>query len=813
MIKKRPVLKIVVGAGVVLIVAQLINSSLSISSFEKLYRSSLLAKYQIVANDLTRKIETAINLGKPLENFHGMDRILQAIMDLEPTLENILVTLPNGTILYSTNTALLQTPIQISPLPDFSLKQDNSVTEAHENLVIRQDRWYYVVLPVYYRDKEWVGNLYIQFDQQVINHQIYQMISEGGKYLGIVLGIVGFLLPLLLLLVYWVDARKPEDVPQKISMRTKSFAAIVVALIISQAVYTFLNTRYFSQRYMNMVQANISTLAYLVKDNIDNLLKIGLSIDRLKKVEVLLRDIVRNVPECQEIKIVNLEGELRYFANRNHVASIFDPGFTPEHLDLEHLPLHHQTPLEGKDSLPQGIAVFMMNEPLIREKNHDLIVDSLTIIAISLLFSFEVLVFFFIALDRTQYPEESPTRTSYQIIRPTAFIFYFADAIPISFLPLFIKKIYEAYPENVFGLSKEVLLGLPISAYWLAVAIFLPIAGFLLGKFSVKRVMYLSASFTILGFILSAFASNLLQLTIFRMISGMGYGGIVISGQTFVVRSTSLDKRATGFGALMAGFYSGNICAAAIGGVMASRLGFRVTLLFGAFTALFFAIFVFFNFGKEKIKELAAQKVQATKSSLRKSLRILKNRSFFAALLFESIPAQITFIGFIFYVCPLYLDSINVSQASIGRFLTGFGLSVIFLGPLVSKLADKWSNERIFMILGNLLIGVILLSFFFFGSLYAVIISIVAIGIGSAMIASTESSYITLVKEVQEIGEANVISVFRTLERIGHISAPLIAGSLITYLGYAKSITAIGIINIWGILLFTLLSQNLRSIR
>ena len=194
-------------------------------------------------------------------------------------------------------------------------------------------------------------------------------------------------------------------------------------------------------------------------------------------------------------------------------------------------------------------------------------------------------------------------------------------------------------------------------------------------------------------------------------------------------------------------------------------------------------------------------------------LRILKNRSFLAALVFESIPAQITFIGFIFYVCPLYLNSINVSQASIGRFLTGFGLSVIFLGPLVSKFADKWKSERIFMILGNLLIGIILLSFFFFGSLYAVIISIVAIGIGSAMIASTESSYITLVKEVKELGEANVISMFRTLERIGHISAPLIAGSLITYLGYAKSITAIGIINIGGILLFTLLSQNLRSIR
>ena len=140
MIKKRHILKIVIGAVVVLIVAQLLNSSLSISSFEKLYRSSLIAKYQIIANDLTRKIETAINLGKPLENFHGMEQLLRTIMDLEPTLENILVTLPNGMILYNTNEALLQTPIQISPLPNFSLKHNDSMIETRESSVIQGRR-------------------------------------------------------------------------------------------------------------------------------------------------------------------------------------------------------------------------------------------------------------------------------------------------------------------------------------------------------------------------------------------------------------------------------------------------------------------------------------------------------------------------------------------------------------------------------------------------------------------------------------------------------------------------------------------------
>ncbi|GAK54646.1 transporter major facilitator superfamily MFS_1 [Candidatus Moduliflexus flocculans] len=806
MLKRRQILKLVVGAVIVLLLALMLNSALSISSFEKIYRLSLIAKYQIVAGEIKRNIETALNLGKPFENFHGMERIFQPILEQEPTLQNILITRPDGTILYSPQTNLIQTAIPVSPQPNFAIK---STAEILENAVIRQGQWYYVALPIYVQDQEWVGNVYLQFAQHVINQQIYQMLINRSKYLGIVLGLTIILLPLLLWLVFWLDSYKAPDQSRKVSLRNKSFATIIMVLIISQATYTYLNTQYFSQRYVAMVQANIATIAELLKDNIDNLLKIGLPLNRLKKVEVLLRDIARNIPECQEIKITNMTGELQYLATKDQIASIVDPHFIPERLDLEHLPLHYQIPLVGRDVSPEGLAVFMINLPLIDTKNRELMVDSLTVIAISLLLSFEILLSFFITIDQgIQSEAEIQTSNNYELIRPIAFMFYFADAIPMSFLPLFIRTMYEKQPNSILGLSKDVILGLPISAYWLAVAIFLPLAGWLLGKFPVRRIMWLSASFTVLGFIASAFATNLLQLTIFRMIAGMGYGGMVISGQTFVVRNTRLENRTTGFGHLMAGYYSGTICAAAIGGIMANRLGFRVTLLIAAATVVFFLLFILFNLKKEPRREVATPEVKHV--SFFKSLRILKNRSFVAALLFESIPAQIAFIGFIFYACPLYLDSIGVSQSNIGRFLTGFGLSVIFLGPIISRLADKWNNERIFMILGNLLIGAVLASFFFFGSLSAVIISLVTIGIGSALISSTESSYITLAKEVNEIGEANVISVFRTLERIGYISAPIIAGTLIGYLGYARSITAIGMLNIVGILLFTLFSQNLR---
>lgn len=811
--KSKSLLKLLTGSMIILIFALGLNAILSVSSFEKIYTDILTNKYKLIGSELKRKVETAVNLEKPLNNFYGMNEILIDIKSRESQLSNIMITQPSGIILYSTNKNYIHKKLDLSLNDSFPITPDITKNEENSFNIVIVNNNYYIALPIYYKVKKLVGIVYLEFNRNIIENQINSIINETIQYIIISL-IIGIVLLTLLLFIVQSNIFREKI---KLKDKTKNFLVIVFSLIISQSVFTYNNNNFFKDRYVNVINENVTTLTFLVQESIEEILQKGIPIDRLRKAEVLLRDIVRNMKECKEIKIVNKEGFLQYKADRNKLESIYYKDFEQTKVDLSTSEYTHKFSLSGISEI-EGYGLLELDKKIIEERINELLLDALTIIMVSLIFSFEILLFFFLFIKKDENETELNSlekvdpvinKDKYKLIRSLAFGFYFADAIPLSFLPLLIKEIYEKNPTSIFGLSKDMMLGLPISTYMLGVALFLPIAGYLLEKISIKTIFLISLSFTILSFILTAFSSSILQLIIFRFLSGMGYGGMVISGQTYVVRNTTSKNRTIGFGDLMSGFYGGIICASAIGGVMVSRLGYQATLISGAIITLLYFVFILIRFKKEAVPNTIKEKRGL--APIGNIFKVMKNRSFIGALFFESIPAQITFIGFIFYICPLYLNFIGTSQANIGRVLTGFGLAVIFVGPLVSQLADKLKNDRLFMIIGNILIGITLMSFFFVDGFYMIVAGIIAIGLGSALLASTEASYVSLVKEADELGASNVMSVFRTLERIGQIAGPLVAGILISMFQFSKSIAIIGTINIVAILIFILMSRNLRT--
>ena len=69
--------------------------------------------------------------------------------------------------------------------------------------------------------------------------------------------LVGAALLGVLLILTWLIRIKYE--PQRLSVKTRNIAAIVIALLVAQAAYTYLNERYFEERYRAMLAANTST--------------------------------------------------------------------------------------------------------------------------------------------------------------------------------------------------------------------------------------------------------------------------------------------------------------------------------------------------------------------------------------------------------------------------------------------------------------------------------------------------------------------------------------------------------------------------
>lgn len=817
--KKRKIfhLNIIISAIIIIIIGQVLNAILSISSFENIYRSSLISRYQIIANEIKREIETSVNFGKPLDNFKGIYSILDNKMSMEENVENIFITDPGGAVLYCTDKTYENNPIALKPVPEFKENPNIEANEHYKSQVNNYEGYYYISIPIYRNEEGLKGIAIIRFNDEIINDKIYQAINFNFNYIAITLSIAGVFLIVLHILVNIFY--KGDDSKHKLSLNTRNLIVVVLSLIIAQSSYTYFNNNYFKNLNEELVKTNITKLSNLIESDIETVLdKGGLPINRLTKIEILFQEILENIAICREIRLTDKDGYTQYLADEKHISSIANEDFKPEKVDLtaDETTFIRELDVEGET---EGYLILYANSKYLDNVSFDLLLDSLTVIAVSLIFSFQLLIFVSLLVkpknkkdviekvDLEDIKNKDDPERKYKILRIAAFIFFLAEFIPLSFLPLFIQKLYEANPIQIFTLSKETILSLPIAIYMLGVSISALVTGLVAERFSIRNVFFVNIGFLVAGLILSAFSTTVIELMIFRFLSGIGYGGIIISGVNLIIENTNIKDRTTGFGYWFVGLSSANICAVPIGGVIANRLGFPVAMLIAGFFGILLFLFVFF-FVKSK-KKTSEEKSALTKFKLKDLFTLFKNRSLVALLLLVSIPAQITFIGFFSYVFPLYMNSLGISQSNIGRLLTIYGLMLLF-SSIAGKLADRFKKDRLFIIVGNLILGLTLVTFYFTEGVIMLILAIIAIGIADVLVNSSKGSYITLSDEAKRVGETKLTSIFLTFEKIGTIVAPIIAGILIATLNYSRSIVVIGAVTIIGIVLFGLLSKNLR---
>ena len=88
--------------------------------------------------------------------------------------------------------------------------------------------------------------------------------------------------------------------------------------------------------------------------------------------------------------------------------------------------------------------------------------------------------------------------------------------------------------------------------------------------------------FTLLG----AFAANLWQLAVFRLLAGVGIGGEWSMGGTFLAEEWPDDRRAKGAGLMHTGYYFGIFLAAIANAFIGARYGWRMMFVFGGTPAL-----------------------------------------------------------------------------------------------------------------------------------------------------------------------------------------------------------------------------------
>jgi len=696
------------------------------------------------------------------------------------------------------------------------------------------------------------------------------------------------------------------------SLKRRILLIVLGLTVLSQCVYLYVNVRSFQTSYHDVVQSNLMAIGTSLKSNLDRILAMGISIDKLVGLEALLKDILKDAEELHAVALSDRSGKWMYYCDRERFVNV--PSFEDRNGEriVSHLldnanPL--VLPLQGPDHTKTGELHLQMDTGLIRKKIREIALDSATVILISVLAVIDF-VFFLIAftitlpvqgvvqdldaarhhgsmsmpvrrtgmdfldrfldrfdrlrhrirdewvqlttllstlsplepeaheaddsaatplsrlrgsLKRMTTAEEKPTGAlsldSPVLIRPAVFVFIFSEALSISFLPLFAKTLYQP----LWNLSQEVVIGLPISAFMLCIAVALPIGGAWSERFGHRKAFVTGAIVSSIGLVLTGLAQDILSLILFRSLVGLGFGIVFMASQNYVVANTTTANRAEGLAMFISAFYAGTLCGSAIGGMLSDRIGFRWIFLLGGGLALLSLAFLYLFLGPKREPDPSGSsddssllwplKLKGVLPRPRDFRRLFSDRDFLALVLFQNIPNKICLIGFVYYIAPLFLQELGNSRSETGRYIMGYSLAMILFSQGLSRWSDRNQKMKAGIFWGGILSGFVLLPFLLFDNTPMVALGIALLGTAHALSVSNQTKMASQLPSVRSVGMGNGLGIYRLSERLGNVVAPILAGYLVTVMGYAKSLTVLGVYTVISSLLYLLVSKKRAYVR
>ncbi|WP_247871966.1 MFS transporter [Azospirillum sp. TSO35-2] len=425
-------------------------------------------------------------------------------------------------------------------------------------------------------------------------------------------------------------------------------------------------------------------------------------------------------------------------------------------------------------------------ETLNAEALRGFMLDGTILLVVALLLVFEGLLLLGAGpRGKTATAPDAAQDTSVAGMRFALFLFMLAEELSRSFLPLYARALYTPVP----GLSDTLVMGLPIGLFMLLVAVFTPVAGVWADRFGSRRTLLLGTLPAVAGFAGTAMAQSLPELLLWRSACALGYAVMFIGAQGFIARHTPARHRARGMAQFVAAVIVAGLCGAPIGGILADHLGERATFLVSALLALAAAVAAATLLPADRIEPSQARPVR-----LRDATGLLANPRFLALLLFSSVPTKLMLTGYLFYLVPVSLHAAGETPAGIGRMMMTYGLTIVVLGPWVSRIADRTGRHALFAGLGGLVGGLGTLVILQAPGVPGILAGIAALGGAHAFNNATQLALVPDVcrEECARIGSTSVFAVYRLLERGGSVLGPLMAAALADRFGVQTALGALG---------------------
>ncbi|WP_207482399.1 MFS transporter [Arenibaculum pallidiluteum] len=727
-----------VGSSVLLSVVLLVlaigfSTAISIGSFRQNHTASVMTSFAVAGGKAARNIEQALRYGKPLDDFHGIERFLGQVKASLPEVDRVMVALADGRVMYDENgraTGALSAAEQRQIRRDLAAKPQ---TFAYDDT----SGTYRLFLPIRPEAGGPAAGTLVIVAKGTAVKEYAQAFSES---LIQQVGVIALAGAVALLALAMISASRPDG-----ARFQRTGALVVIGLVqIAAGIYSYGS---FRDAYIESTQRTTAIVSRILQSDIEGLLQRGVRYDQLHGIETYLAGVQGSVPHFRSI-VLDRGGQARPAAQ--------DPGLTRYPLAAD----------GAGASASLGIAV---SEEYVERRLRDILLDSGAILLTSLMFMFEMSLL----LNRRgqQRPEESAAasekdRAPQRICsRFLAFLMYFGLFMSASFVPL----VMGTFDEGFLGLTGSQAAAIPISVEMAFGSLAILVAGSLIRRFGWLSIAYFGAATIVLAAAAAWLSPSPLAFVAARALTGVGSMCLLVSIYGMIDTIRSQEQRDAALPEMLAGMYAGVNCGAITGALLASQLGYQPVFLVAA--AVLALTLAYIRLGVPTEVRAARAEIKAAEAVPKRwGLGDLSVVGFFLLI---SIPTSAAAM-FLPYFFPVFAASLGEGSNVIGRAFLINGLCFVFLGPWLAAKARKHLSPHWTVAVSAGILALALVLFGWQGTLVAAFLAVLLIGIADSFGSPAQSSFVASLPIARRLGRATVQAYQLNARKVGQVVGPLL---------------------------------------
>ncbi len=779
---------IVAGSLFLLLVALGASAFLSFAALDRAQMDLLSEQYHLAGRETGARIEEGLRFGRPLDQFLGLDAILEEIAAVRG-VSDVAVADADGALLGEGAPVLTESQAAALRAAVRGLQSTGAAgpDRARVPAPVLAGAHRLFLTPLRTPDENMAGALVVMVPLDALSAARDEAVAEAVTAMLIISGVAAALLAIA------AGRLRGAMLRQTSSGATARWRWILVPLVVllsAQLAYAAFALQSMRFDLTAAAETSAARSVQRVGEDLDRLLALGLSFDRMPGLDARLYETLTLGSAVERLDLVDASGRMRIQVDR---PADDPPGRVAQWMPVAQ-PASVARTLTSAEGSEAGQLVAHVNRASIAAGMADQALKMLTVAATSAFVMVELFILLQLALRRSlaragaavappvaarrTTPPAAPSDAAalHLIARPVMFVFVLSWALPLSFLPLKMRSL----GTDLWGLPQDLVLALPISAEMGAALATAVLAGRMSDRFGWSWPFVAGLALSVLGGIGAALAPDGLSFVLARTVTGLGYGLAWMGLQGFVVQNCGAEQRGRALANLMAGILAGFIVGTAIGGILAEQLGRALVLWatgLGALAPLAVALVTLRpylrlrNVRRPPCMEAAAGAVQPARHGGWSPL--LRSPPYLSLLLLSVVPFSIAQVGLLYFAVPLHLDRIGAAADDAGRVLMVYGLVVIALGPLLSGFIDRTERKAPIVVAGGLCGGLGLGLLAVDLGLAGIFLAAAALSLSSTLIEPARAALVLRLPAVQAAGPASALGLQRAADKLGQMLGPM----------------------------------------